>query len=118
MTVVAIGNYDFPARDVVGNFPAPLLYLGWDQHMMFCAPFAVPVDPSMPFRDVVSQLLPRLFGEHPDFVRIDWTKVQWFRSATLFSPEMAQSLADQGFGHKSVLRFRTPGLEGLRGSFG
>ena len=28
------------------------------------------------------------------------------------------AMASHGFGHKSVLRFRTPGLEGLRGSCG
>lgn len=118
MSVTAAGPYDFPARDAAGNFPAPLLYLGWDQHMMFCAPFAVPVSPATRFGDLVRQLLPRLFGEHPDFARIDWARVQWFRSAVLFTPDMGKSLADQGFGHKSVLRFRTPGLEGLHGSFG
>jgi phenol hydroxylase P4 protein len=36
----------------------------------------------------------------------------------LFTPRMQATLAEQGFGHKSVLRFRTPGLEGLRGSCG
>jgi phenol hydroxylase P4 protein len=118
MSVKALGDYVFPPKDMVGNFPAPLLYLGWDQHMMFCAPFAVPVPPTMLFKDVVGQLLPKLFGAHPDFGRIDWARVQWFRSSTLFTPAMDKSLAEQGFGHKSVLRFRTPGLEGLRGSFG
>ena len=28
------------------------------------------------------------------------------------------TLAENGFGHKSVLRFRTPGLEGIHGSCG
>lgn len=118
MTVASVGPYEFPARDGVGNFPVPLLYLGWDQHMMFCAPFAVPVPPATRFGDVVKHLLPRLFGDHPDFGRIHWPSVQWFRSATLFTPDMDRSLAEQGFGHKSLLRMRTPGLEGLRGSFG
>lgn len=118
MSVAALGAYDFPARDREANFPAPLLYIGWDQHMMFCAPLAVPVPPSMRFGDLVTQLLPRLYGEHPDFARVDWPRVQWFRSAVLFTPDMDKTLGEQGFGHKSVLRWRTPGLEGLRGSFG
>lgn len=118
MSVVALGAYDFPAKDVAANFPAPLLYIGWDQHMMFCAPFAVPVPPTMRFGDLVQGLLPKLFGEHPDFARINWARVQWFRSATLFTPSLDKTLAEQGFKHKSVLRFRTPGLEGLKGSCG
>ena len=118
MSVAALGVYDFPARDGVANFPAPLLYIGWDQHMMFCAPLAVPVPPAMRFGDLVRELLPRLYGEHPDFARIAWPRVQWFRSAALFTPDMDKPIGEQGFRHKSVLRFRTPGLEGLRGSFG
>lgn len=118
MSVTSVGSYDFPAKDVVGNFPAPLLYIGWDQHMMFCAPLTVPVPPGTRFGDLVTQLLPRLYGEHPDFARVDWSRVQWFRSSALFTPDMDKTLAEQGFGHKSVLRWRTPGLEGLRGSFG
>ena len=118
MSVSALGAYDFPAKDVVGNLPTPLLYIGWEQHMMFCAPLAVPVPPATRFGDLVTQLLPRLYGEHPDFARVDWPRVQWFRSSTLFTPDMDKTLAEQGFGHKSVLRWRTPGLEGLHGSFG
>lgn len=118
MTVVALGDYRFAPRDVEANFPAPLLYIGWDEHMMFCAPLCMPVSPQMRFGDLVEQLLPKLYGEHPDFARIDWSRVQWFRSATLFTPDRQRTLAEQGFRHKSVLRFRTPGLEGLRGSCG
>jgi phenol hydroxylase P4 protein len=29
---------------------------------------------------------------------------------------MDQSLADNGLGHKSLIRFRTPGLDGLHGA--
>jgi phenol/toluene 2-monooxygenase (NADH) P4/A4 len=118
VSVVANAPYQFPARDVVGNFPAPLLYIGWDQHMMFCAPLCVPVPGDTVFADVVHGLLPKLYGQHPDFARIAWPQVQWFRSATMFTPAMPRTLAEQGFKHKSVLRFRTPGLEGLRGCCG
>jgi phenol hydroxylase P4 protein len=118
VSVAALGEYRFAPRDAAANFPQPLLYIGWDQHMMFCAPLAVPVAPQTRFRDLVEQLLPRLYGEHPDFARIDWQRVQWFRSDALFTPRPDATLAEQGFGHKSVLRFRTPGLEGIRGSCG
>ncbi|MDP2095717.1 MAG: phenol hydroxylase subunit P4, partial [Hydrogenophaga sp.] len=42
MSVTAIGTYDFPMKDVRENFPAPLLYIGWEDHLMFCAPFCLP----------------------------------------------------------------------------
>jgi phenol hydroxylase P4 protein len=116
--VASLGPYVFPAKDVRANFPKPLLYVGWDEHMMFCAPLAVPLDLDTRFGDLHTSLLPALYGEHPDFVRIDWAKVQWLRGGTWFTPDPDRSLAEQGFHHKSVLRFRTPGLEGIRGSCG
>ncbi len=118
MSTAALAPYKFPARDVRANFAQPLLYFGWDEHMMFCAPLAVPLDLATPFGKVVTEVLPQLYAEHPDFSRIDWARVQWFRSATMFTPEHEQTLAQQGFKHKSVLRFRTPGLEGIKGSCG
>ena len=116
--VVSLGAYAFPARDVSANFAQPLLYVGWDEHMMFCAPLTVPFDLNTRFGAIATTLLPALYGEHPDFARIDWRKVQWFRGSTWFTPDPERSLAEQGFHHKSVLRFRTPGLEGIRGSCG
>jgi phenol/toluene 2-monooxygenase (NADH) P4/A4 len=118
VSIVARAPYKFAARDVQANFAQPLLYFGWDAHMMFSAPLAVLLDLDTPFGHVVKDVLPPLYGEHPDFSRIDWSRVQWFRSATLFTPKPDHSLAQQGFQHKSVLRFRTPGLEGLKGSYG
>lgn len=116
--VASLGAYVFPARDVRANFALPLLYVGWDEHMMFCAPLAVPFDLDTRFADIATTLLPALYAEHPDFARIDWRTVQWFRGSTWFTPDPQRTLAEQGFHHKSVLRFRTPGLEGIRGSCG
>ena len=42
MAVTAIGKYEFAPKDPVEKFPAPLLFVGWEDHLMFCAPFAVP----------------------------------------------------------------------------
>ena len=118
MSVTALAPYDFPAKDVRANFALPLMYFGWDEHMMFCAPLAVPLDLDIRFDALIAQVLPRLYGEHPDFARIDWKKVQWFQGSRLFTPRLDATLAEMGFKHKSVLRFRTPGLEGIRGSCG
>ena len=50
MSVVAIAPYEFTPRDVRENFPAPLLYIGWEDHLMFCAPVCLPLPPDTPFR--------------------------------------------------------------------
>lgn len=94
------------------------LCVGWDEHMLFAAPATVRCDLAMPFASFVADVLPTLYARHPDFKRIDWSKVQWFRGPALFTPRHDRSLADQGFEARSVLRFRTPGLEGLKGSCG
>lgn len=117
MSVKALGPYDFPARDVRANFPAPLLYVGWENHLAFCAPHCVTLPEDMPFSDFVGQVLPAMYGQHPDFVNIDWDAVQWLDvSGAAWQPDMKRSLADNGLRHKSVVRFRTPGLTGIAGS--
>jgi phenol hydroxylase P4 protein len=116
MTVVALERYEFPARDVRENFPAPLLYIGWDEHMMICSPVCLPLPPDMPFGALATAVLPGVYGAHPDFARIDWGTVQWLKSGRPWTPDPAKSLADNGLVHKDVIRFRTPGLTGIQGS--
>ncbi len=116
MAVKALGTYDFAPKDTVDKFPAPLLYIGWDAHKMFCAPHCVPMPPGTRFGDLVANVLPGMYSAHPDFARIDWDAVQWFDSGKPFAPDMDKTVAENGLGHKSVLRFRTPGLTGLSGS--
>lgn len=116
MAVVAVKPYSFPAQDGVDKFPAPLLYIGWEDHLMFCAPFCLPMPPDTLFGAVIEGVLPSVFGEHPDFTRIDWTTVEWFKSGQHWRPDLDKSLAANGLGHKDVIRFRTPGLTGIAGS--
>jgi len=116
MAVAAVGTYEFAPKDTADKFPAPLLYIGWEDHMMLCAPFCVPLPPVMPFGDLVKNVLPGMYGAHPEFGKIDWSQVQWFKSGQPFHPEAGKSLADNGLGHKDVIRFRTPGLTGFKGS--
>lgn len=118
MSTLAMSEYTFAPRDTVERFTQPLMYFGWDEHMMFAAPLAVPLSLATSFSDVISKVLPALYGQHPEFTQINWGKVQWFRGADMFTPSMQSTLTDNGFGHKSVLRFRTPGLEGIHGSCG
>jgi phenol hydroxylase P4 protein len=117
MAVVAVKEYAFAPLDRLENFHGnQLLYIGWEDHLMFCAPFCLPLPPGMPFRALVEQVLPDAFGYHPDFAQIDWSKAEWFKSGQPWAPDFYKSLADNGLGHKDVIRFRTPGLTGIGGS--
>jgi len=116
MSVVALKPYNFPPKDAREKFPAPLLYIGWDDHLMICSPVCLPLPPDMPFGALSVAVLPGIYGYHPDFAKIDWEKVQWLKSGQPWKPDPAKSLTDNGLKHKDVIRFRTPGLNGIKGS--
>ena len=117
MPVVAIKEYVGEDKDRLENFHgAQLLYVGWEDHLMFCAPFCFPLPPVTPFKAVIEQVIPGAFGYHPDFAKIDWTQVEWLKSGRPFKPDAGKSIADNGLVHKDVIRFRTPGLTGIKGS--
>ncbi|MGG1947416.1 phenol hydroxylase subunit P4 [Trinickia sp. NRRL B-1857] len=116
MTVTALKPYSFPPRDTVEKFPAPLVYVGWEDHLMFPAPFCLPLPPDTPFGALTAQILPSIYGSHPDFARIDWSGAQWTMGGEPFTPSPEKSLAENGIGHKTLIRFRTPGLNGIKGS--
>lgn len=117
MAVAAVKDYRFDSADRLENFHGnQLLFVGWEDHLMFCAPFALALPPSMRFGELVDTTLPGAFGYHPDFARIDWSAVQWFKSGLPWQPDFERSLADNGLRHKDVIRFRTPGLTGIGGS--
>jgi len=116
MPVTAIGAYEFAPKDTLDKFPAPLLYVHWEDHKMFCAPVAMPFPPTLKFGDMCTGALSGVFGPHPDFAKVDWSQAEWFKSGQPWKPDMNKSLAENGLGHKDVIRFRTPGLTGLRGS--
>ncbi len=119
MSVVALKpGYTGEIKDRVENFHGQqLLYICWDDHLMYCAPLCIPVPGEMPFSALTEQVIPGLYPAHPDTLRIDWSRVQWFNSGVAFTPDPARSLVDNGLGHKAALRFRTPGLTGINGSF-
>ena len=110
-----IGDYPMIQRDTVDQFHGKqLLYLCWDKHLMFAAPFCIPVPRTLPFGALIRDVLPELYGEHPEFEDIDWKRTQWFNSNKRFIPDVGKSLEHHGLGHKSLIRFRTPALEGIR----
>lgn len=106
-------------RDRVENFHGNIVvYLHWEEHLSFCAALAFPLPPDMPFGALIAEILPTYYGAHPDFAGIDWTAVRWAVDGTDIVPDPARSLSDHGIGHKSVVRFWTPGLNGFNGSNG
>jgi phenol hydroxylase P4 protein len=118
MSVTALApGYTGEIKDRVENFHGKqLLYIGWEDHLMFCAPLCIPVPPELPFAALTQEIIPALFGAHPDMAKVDWSKVEWFRSGKPFQPDPARSVTDNQLRHKAALRFRTPGLTGIGGS--
>ncbi|GIX53933.1 phenol hydroxylase subunit P4 (plasmid) [Sphaerotilus sulfidivorans] len=118
MSVKAIRpDYHGDMKDSADHYRGQqLLYIGWDRHLMFAAPLCIPVPPEMPFGALQEAVLPGLYGQHPDFARIDWGQVEWLRGGQPFVPDPAASLAANGIGHKTSLRLRTPQLPGLAGA--
>ena len=105
-----------PVLDKIENFHGnQLVYLHWEEHLMFCAALAFPFPPDMPFGALIAEILPTFYGMHPDFARIDWAKVRWQIDGKDVRPDPEKSLKANGVGHKSLIRFWTPGLNGVGG---
>lgn len=117
MSVVSMGDYTFESKDRVENFHGnQLVFVGWDHHLLFCAPFAFPLPPDMPFKAMVDNVFPTCFGYHPEFAQIKWGEATWIKAGKPFTPDWDKSLADNGIGHKTAIHFKTPGLNGIKGS--
>ncbi|GAA6142850.1 phenol hydroxylase subunit P4 [Hydrogenophaga sp. 5NK40-0174] len=93
-----------------------IINISWDKHLMYATPMCIPVPIAMPFGALVEQVLPGLFGQHPQFGQIDWTQTKWLRSDEPFEPAMDKSLEENGLGHKAFIRFQTPDQPGLAGA--
>ena len=118
MTVQAIRpDYRGYYRDSVDHYRGQqLINICWEKHTMFGWPMCMPIAPNTPFGALIQNVLPMIFGEHPDFAKIDWNTVQWSTSKGPFTPDPAKSLAEHGIRHKQQIRFRTPGLDGYNGA--
>jgi phenol hydroxylase P4 protein len=118
MSVIALApGYSGENRDSEDRFHGNrLLYINWEDHQMYCSPVCLPLPATMPFGVLVAEVLPAVYGDHPDFARIEWDRVEWQHSSEPFRPNAAKSLAENGLVHKSFIRFKTPGLTGIEGS--
>jgi len=116
MSVAAIKEYVGTPLDTVANFHGnQLLYICWDGHLMYAAPFIFLVAPTMKFEDVLTQLVTPVIQLHPDTAKIDWRKVEWEKGDKPWAPDLGKTIAENGLVHKEYLRFRTPGLTGYKG---
>lgn len=118
MAVSAIvDDYTGEHLDRLENFHGnQVVYVGWDHHLMFCAPVAFAVPPDTPFSKLLDEMLPGAYSQHPDFAQVNWDEVHWHLNGEAFEPQRDLSLIEQGVDHKSILRFATPGLDGIQGS--
>jgi phenol hydroxylase P4 protein len=117
MSVVALHEYKGEVRDSVDHFHGnQLVYVNWEKHLSFCAPLAFPLPPAMPFGALISEVIGQFYGLHPDWAKIDWSKASWMLDGKNVTLDPKKSLAENGIGHKSVLRLTTPGLSGPGGS--
>jgi phenol hydroxylase P4 protein len=117
MSVVALDKYEFESSDALHRYKGKqLLYVNWEKHRMFSRPFVVALDPETPFSVLIDKYITEGYNYHPDFARIDWSSVIWQNSNTVFKPDPAKSLKDNGIGHKDLIRFTTPGLDGINGT--
>jgi len=118
MAVIALKPYIGEVKDKVENFHGnQLLFIGWEDHLLFASPYAFPFPPPMLFGDLLEHVLPATYGAHPDWSKVDWSTAEWFKSGQPWRPDATKSLAENGLRHKDVIRFRTPGLTGIKGSF-
>lgn len=109
-------GYKGEVKDAQANFHGnQLVYLHWADHLIMAFPIALPLPPSTPFKALITDIAPNAFAMHPDFKKIDWTKVTWLLDRKPFTPDLDKSLAENGIGHKSALVFTAPGLMGLAG---
>lgn len=117
MTVNALyPDYVGQVRDVESNFHGNrVLYVSWLRHLMFTNPYAFLVQPDMPFGQFVSEALAPAFGSHPDWEKISWPEVVWYRGEQPVAIDFSATLRQLGLNHKTALQFSTPGLDGLRG---
>lgn len=118
MTVQALRNdYHGDFKDSADKFGgAQLVYIGWDKHQLFCSSRAFPLPPTMTFQELLDNVMPEAFSQHPEFGRVVWERAEWILDNQSFQPDHSKTLAELGIGHKSVLRLVTPNLTGYKGA--
>jgi phenol/toluene 2-monooxygenase (NADH) P4/A4 len=114
MALTSTKPYIGIARDQVQNFNGKqIVYVCWEQHMLFATPLMLVVEPGMLLGDMVQNIVKTLIQADPDAAAVDLTQVEWQKSGKPWTPDFSVSLAANGIVHKAQLLFRTPGLNSL-----
>lgn len=112
-----LAPYEFQSRDALEKYnDRQLLYINWERHRMFSRPFVLALSPQTLFAEIIDRHMTECFSYHPDWKQIDWDKVVWQNGSAPLAPDRNKSLAENGIGHKDLIRFRTPGLDGIAGT--
>jgi phenol/toluene 2-monooxygenase (NADH) P4/A4 len=84
---------------------------------MFSRPSCFPLKPDTPFGAIIEAVAAGAFGYHPDFAAgSTGARSLAERQHAVHAGLRNKSLAENGIGHKDAIRFRTPGLNGIKGS--
>ena len=117
MSVRSIRPFEPVIKDAAENFHGmQVVYLCWDKHLMFYAPIAKMLPPTMTFGELIDAEITPAYSRHPDFANIDWSAVQWSKDGEAFTPALDKSLRENGITHKTAIHFNTPGLNGINGT--
>src|SRR5690554_2811696 len=116
MSVVSRKEYIGVPRDRVENFNGnQLVYVGWDNHLLFASAFVLFVSPETVFRDMVQNNVIPLINADPDAEKMDWDSVTWLKVNQPWTSNWDETLAANGIGDKMLLRFKTPSLNSICG---
>lgn len=114
MAVTSTKPYIGVPRDTVAKFNGKqIVYVYWEQHLLFATPYLTVVEPGMRFGDFLENVIKPLMQPDPDAASVDLSKVEWTMSKKDFKPDLNATLAENGIVHKAQLCFRTPGLNTL-----
>ncbi|MDR2014008.1 MAG: phenol hydroxylase subunit P4 [Azoarcus sp.] len=114
MPVTSTKPYVGIPRDHVTNFCGKqIVFVCWDQHLLFAAPMMLVVEPTMLLKELFDQVWKPLLQADPDSAALKWDQGQWLKSNQPWTPNLEASIAANGIGHKEQLRLKTPGLDTL-----
>lgn len=116
MSVIALKpNYQGKVRDAKDQYDGQqILFVEWHGHLSISAPIALLVNPAQKFQNFIdTQLNESVFASHPDWHSVDWSAVEWTFQREALNFQAQDSFESLNIGHKSYLRFHTPGLNGL-----
>jgi phenol hydroxylase P4 protein len=117
MTVTARSDYVGEPSESADKYGAnQIIYLSWDHHLLFAAPFLFFLPSEMTFQQFFDGPLAQILSPDPDAAKIDWATVQWLKGTAAFQPDPDKSLTQNGIRHKDQLRMATPGLNSVCGA--